>query len=143
MWSEICIFQGQKWINNVRLCLEDQLLHSSVYAHNSSCKELNKFGYSTHPYCYVDNGFCQVVLTDKQNLDALFTTVTVSDLAWPPEAVKAICDTLKVCHEIGSYDMIARDDERLTGVVPTFLTWLAQIANDYPILSNIACDLYR
>ena len=119
------------------------MLHSSVYADNSSCEELAKFGYSTHPYCYVDNGFCQVVLTDKQNLDALFATVSVSDLTWPPEAVKAICDTLKVCHEIGSYDRITGDGGQLTGVVPKFLTWLAQLVNDYPVLSNLACDLYR
>ena len=139
----IILFQGQEWINKVRLCLLDQLLHSSVYADNSSCKEIAKFGYGTHTYCYVDNGFCQVVLTDKQNMDALFTTVSVSDLAWPPEAVNAICDTLKLCREIKSHDVVTEDDGQFTGIVPKFLTWVAQLATDYPILSNLACDLYK
>jgi len=137
------IFQGQKWIDDVRLCLMDQLLHSSVYADNSSCKELSRFAYSTHPFCYVGNGFCEVVLPDEQNLNALFSTVSVKDLAWPPDATKAICDTLKQCLEKESNYMAADNNRSLTGIMPKFLTWLAQLVNDYPVLSNLACDLYR
>jgi len=136
------IFQGQEWMDDVRLCLMDQLLHSSVYADNSSCKELSTFAYSTHPFCYVDNGFCEVVLPDEQNLNALFSTVSVKDLVWPPDATKAICDILKQCLENESNAMAADNNRGLSGIVPKFLTWLAQLATKYPILNKLACFLF-
>lgn len=138
------MLQGQQWINRVRLCLEDKLLHSPVYADNSSCDQISSYSYHTHPICYVDNSFCNVVLLDKQNLNALFDTVTVKDLMWPPEATRAICDTLKLCNV---FDMnwlqknqseVSKEDR----VTADFLTWIARLAADYPVLTDIACYLY-
>jgi len=138
------ILQGQQWINRVRLCLEDKLLHSSVYADNSSCDQISSFSYHTHPFCYVNNGFCNVVLMDKQNLNALFETVTVKDLTWPPEATRAICDTLKLCNVMDmnlqkNQSDVSKEDK----FIPDFLTWIARLAADYPILTNVACYLYQ
>ena len=79
---------------------------------------------------------------DKQNLNALFETVTVKDLTWPFEATKAICDTLKLCNELEisqKYDTKAK----VTGLIPGFLTWIARLAVEYPILSYLACVWYQ
>ena len=141
------MLQGQQWINRVRLCLEDKLLHSSVYADNSSCDQISSYSYQTHPFCYVDNDFCNVVLLDKQNLNALFETVTVKDLVWPLEATKAICDTLKLCYifdmDLQKNQSDVHKEDKVTGFIPDFLTWIARLAADYPALTNIACYLYQ
>lgn len=82
---------------------------------------------------------------DKHNLNALFETVSVKDLTWPLEATKAICDTLKLCNQFNTnqkhYNVSM--EEKVTGFVPSFLTWIARLAAEYPILSNLACDLYQ
>ena len=132
--------QGQQWIDRVRLCLEDKLIHSAVYADNSSCDQIDSFSYRTHPFCYVSNDFCSLILMDKQNLNALFETVTVKDLTWPFEATKAICDTLKLCNELEISQIY---DTKATGNIPGFLTWIARLAAEHPILSNLACVWYQ
>ena len=80
---------------------------------------------------------------DKQNLNALFDTVSVKDLMWPIEATKAICDTLKLCNEMDTSQEYQNDGTDEGRVIPGFLTWIAQLAADYPILSNLACGLYQ
>ena len=74
---------------------------------------------------------------DKQNLNALFKTVSVKDLTWPIEATKAICDTLKLCNEIEMYQY------NNTKGAAGFLTWIARLAAEYPMLSNLACIWYQ
>ena len=80
---------------------------------------------------------------DKQNLNALFDTVSVKDLMWPTEATKAICDTLELCNELDTsqrYQGGVTDEGR---IIPELLTWIAQLAADYPILSKLGCVLYQ
>ena len=81
---------------------------------------------------------------DKQNLNAIFSTVTVKDLTWPLEATKAICDTLRLCNELEiSQQKYQYNDTMVREIVPGFLTWITQLAAKYPILSNLACVLYH
>jgi len=54
----------------------------------------------------VDDGFCEVVLPDKQNLNGLFSVVSIKDFAWLPDVTKAICDILNQCLENESNDTI-------------------------------------
>ena len=139
------MLQGQQWIDRVRLCLEDKLIHSAVYAENSSCDQIDTFSYRTHPYCYVSNSFCSLILMDEQNLNALFETVTVKDLTWPVEATKAICDTLKLCNQLETSQKYGTLPKVTTGrkLIPGFLTWMARLAAEHPILSNLACVWYQ
>lgn len=126
--------QGQEWIDSVRLCLLDELLHSSVYAENGTCGEISSFAYSTHPSCYVDNGFCTVILMDRQNLNATFVTVDTIDLLWPPEAARATYDTLKLCFMSNNYN-----NTQVTK--SSFSTWITHLTADYPVLSKLVRDL--
>ena len=88
---------------------------------------------------------------DNQNLNALFKTVTVRDLLWPFEATKAICDTLKLCYENEKYQYnnnskgaeMCNEIETYQYNIPGFLTWIAQVAAEYPILSYLACVWYQ
>ena len=143
------MLQGQQWINRVRLCLLDKMLHSTVYADNSSCDQLSSASYDFHAPCYVDNGFCDIVLKNEQNLDSLFKVVSLRDLAWPPDAVRSICDIMKLCNELDKHHRCQDDtcqNDIIKGNTPgvsMFLTRIAQLAAKYPILSNIACDLYK
>jgi len=120
-----------------------------VYAENSSCDQISSFSYRSHPSCYVDTGFCNVVLTNEQNLDGLFKTVSVRDLAWPPDAVRAICDTMKLCNQLDAHQTCQHDaclnnkEDKVTGFISDmFLTRIAQLAIKHPIISNFVCNLY-
>lgn len=78
---------------------------------------------------------------DKQNLNALFETVSIKDLTWPLEATKAICDTLKLCN---TFDRTSQNsDGKEAGFIPDFLTWIARLAAEHPTLTDLACDLYQ
>ena len=70
---------GQEWIQNVRVCLETNLVNSSVYLHNGTCDQLLQFGFSTHPRCYLVNGFCTVILKSFTNLVCLTKVFDVKD----------------------------------------------------------------
>ena len=142
------MLQGQQWINRVRLCLQDKMLSSSVYAKNGSCDQLSSAGYGSHAHCYVDNGFCDTVLMNNQNLNALFKVVSLRDLTWPPDAVRSICDIMKLCNELDKHhrcqdDTCQSDIKENTAGGSMLLTRIAQLAAKHPILSKIACDLYK
>ena len=129
----------------MRVCLEDKLLHSLEYTTNSSCDKIMTFGYQSHSHCYVDGGFCHLVLPDKQNLNALYMIVSIRDLVWPPGAIKAICDILNLCRQVDTnQNSVCEADEtsgggcnkeKVTGFIPHILTWITQIA-------GLVCNLY-
>ena len=90
------IFQGRRWVNSVRLCLMNQLLHSSVYRHNGQCSAISSFAYASHPYCYTSAGFCTVILRSWQNWRALSKTIDFRDL-FSSSGGRAMCSTLRRC----------------------------------------------
>ena len=47
------------------------ILNSAVYQSNGTCSELQGFAFSSHPSCYVDNGFCTDILLSAKNLYCL------------------------------------------------------------------------
>ena len=38
---------------------------------STTCKDLERVGFASHPTCYVDNGFCTDILTSGTNLVCL------------------------------------------------------------------------
>jgi hypothetical protein len=54
--------QGQMILRNIRLCLQEVL---APVASVMSCDEIQKFGISSHEYCYVDGGFCELKGMDR------------------------------------------------------------------------------
>ena len=55
----------------MRICLTKDLFNSDVYKSNGTCDELEIYAFSTHPTCYVENGFCTDILKSFRNLYCL------------------------------------------------------------------------
>jgi hypothetical protein len=88
--------QGQKWINNVRICLETALINSNVYKNKGTCQDILNYGFSTHPHCYLVNGFCSVMLGSANNLYCLTKVFDLSDFM-SKLAVNQVYEVLKNC----------------------------------------------
>lgn len=54
--------QGQIWILRVRLCLQ-QALPTTVNC-QTSCAQIESDAFASHAACYVDNGLCELRLSD-------------------------------------------------------------------------------
>lgn len=54
---------GQVWIGNVRRCLQ-QALGPTIGNYVYSCAGRKATAFDTHVQCYVDNGFCNLPLSD-------------------------------------------------------------------------------
>lgn len=73
--------QGWQWVNDVRVCLINEIANSMVFAspqdYSDPCSEVTDVAYNSHPNCYTQSGFCDVVLdsTDCSNLNGLWDTI--------------------------------------------------------------------
>ena len=55
------------------------LLNSTVYQSNGTCSKLERFAFSSHSSCYVDNGFCSDILLNATNLYCVSRVFDYSD----------------------------------------------------------------
>jgi hypothetical protein len=59
----------QDWSSAVRKCLQDALVHTTIDLRDSiSCDDLKALAFSSHVDCYIDNGFCDIELSDYGEL---------------------------------------------------------------------------
>jgi hypothetical protein len=54
--------RGQRWIDDVLVCLQQELQNSIDSA--TSCPEIRDIAFDSHPACYVDAGFCALPVLD-------------------------------------------------------------------------------
>jgi len=54
--------RGQAWIDDVLVCLQDEL-RASIDS-TSSCDEVRTLAFDSHPGCYLEAGFCGLSLAD-------------------------------------------------------------------------------
>ncbi|XP_019856292.1 PREDICTED: uncharacterized protein LOC109584838 [Amphimedon queenslandica] len=87
---------GQQWINKVRICLETALVNSTVYRNNATCEDIKDYAFKTHPQCYLDAGFCSVILDSPTNLYCLYKVFDVKDF-FSKLAINQVYQTLKSC----------------------------------------------
>ena len=102
----LCV-QGQGWIVRTRECLTATLFNSSVYQQNASCAAISKFGFASHPACYVNSGFCPIIGENLDNLYRLVSIIGVQDLL-KPETLAAMQGTLDLCAKLG-YHIVVHD----------------------------------
>lgn len=57
--------KGQKWLTDVRYCLQEKLHQSPV---NLSCKRLKKRALAAHYSCYLNTGYCLLPEHDKRHV---------------------------------------------------------------------------
>jgi len=66
---------GQRWIDDVRTCLQRAL--EDIDDEALSCEDVQELAYATHPDCYVQAGFCELGLSDAWTV---VNTVDLHDL---------------------------------------------------------------
>ena len=54
--------RGQRWIDDVLVCLQEEL-QASIDA-DSGCDDIRDVAFDSHPGCYVDAGFCRLPVLD-------------------------------------------------------------------------------
>jgi hypothetical protein len=59
---------GQAWSSAVRKCLQDALVHTIDLRDSISCDDLKALAFNSHVDCYIDNGFCDIELSDYGEL---------------------------------------------------------------------------
>ena len=77
--------QGKNWIEAVRPCLQEGM---EVLSDEASCRLVSDHGYSIHPGCYVDTGFCELPVSDML---AILNTVAPQDLGTQPFTTAIQC----------------------------------------------------
>ncbi|XP_011408989.2 PREDICTED: collagen alpha-3(VI) chain-like, partial [Amphimedon queenslandica] len=92
--------KGQTWIRNVRRCLMRAIVESNFYnSTNTTCDQLKKFAFDSHPKCYVDNGFCTDILISPnfQNIDCLASEVFIWTDFLNKFAIQQLITTSQLC----------------------------------------------
>jgi hypothetical protein len=91
--------RGRAWIDDVLVCLQDEL-RSSIDA-SSDCDDVRTIAFDSHPGCYLDAGFCQLSLAD------VFHVVGTVDLAdWlSADAARQVVRTAASCSKTHAWWM--------------------------------------
>ena len=82
---------GQLWIDDVLVCLQDEL-RASIDG-ETSCADVRTIAFDSHPDCYLAAGFCDLPLTDWL---LVFATVDATD--WlSRDALRQVRDVAAGC----------------------------------------------
>jgi hypothetical protein len=60
--------RGQKWLADVRLCLQQKMAKLPEYY---SCQQIRQASFRSHYKCYLETHYCQLPLRDKKHLFSL------------------------------------------------------------------------
>jgi hypothetical protein len=82
---------GRQWIDDVLVCLQDEL-RASIDS-ETSCPDVRTIAFDTHPDCYVAAGFCDLPFLDWL---AVFTTVDATDW-FSADALRQVRDVAHSC----------------------------------------------
>eukprot|EP01112_Ceratiomyxa_fruticulosa_P018856 TRINITY_DN608_c0_g1_i1.p1 TRINITY_DN608_c0_g1~~TRINITY_DN608_c0_g1_i1.p1 ORF type:complete len:350 (+),score=43.75 TRINITY_DN608_c0_g1_i1:76-1050(+) len=90
---------GQQWVNATLSCLQNALVPTYLNTSLPSCDDIMNTAFNTHPTCYLESGFCQMIKS-IQNMHALWNIYSLKDFlsirAW-----KQILDVIEGCAEDG------------------------------------------
>lgn len=87
--------QGREWMLNTMQCLQEALFPEAEGTSDiTTCEQLENYAFSTHPKCYIDNGFCTLPPSDWEKVVEIvgFTTMFGS---W--NAIKTEAETAAGC----------------------------------------------
>ncbi|OZJ06316.1 hypothetical protein BZG36_00725 [Bifiguratus adelaidae] len=87
--------QGQQWIDNVRLCLQQDLLKDANC--NSNCTAVNDDAFASHAGCYIQSGLCSLPPTDWIAIEETIGFLTIFE-TW--NAFKEALDAAGACAEL-------------------------------------------
>ena len=93
--------RGQEWVLDTMQCLQRALVPEAEgapqAANITTCAELDDYALSTHPACYIDNGFCELPVSDWEELVRIIGLKTAFG-SW--EAIKTEAEVGKGCEEL-------------------------------------------
>ena len=93
--------RGQEWVLDTMQCLQRALVPEAEgapqAANIATCAELENYAFSTHPACYIDNGLCQLPVSDWEELVRIVGMKTAFG-SW--EAIKAEAKVGVGCGEL-------------------------------------------
>ncbi|XP_003385151.1 PREDICTED: uncharacterized protein LOC100635304 [Amphimedon queenslandica] len=132
---------GQVWITNVRRCLMQSIVNSTLYnTANTDCGQFEAFAVASHPQCYTDNRFCSdILLSDQcQNLNCIQDKIYNDNKSWDKSSLNQIKTTTASCpFQIATFLSDApqcnRPDSSLVSAIQDYLDCTAR-AFDFIIL---------
>ena len=90
---------GKLWVDWTRQCLKKALVNFTTKSNDpKNCAKLYKSAFDSHPNCYVQAGFCKLLVQSDvlQSLTALFKVLEFKDLA-SLSSIKQMVLTAKSC----------------------------------------------
>ncbi|KAF8336221.1 hypothetical protein F5887DRAFT_987718 [Amanita rubescens] len=61
--------RGREWILDTMQCLQEALIpEAQGISEIMTCEQLDDYAFSTHPKCYIDNGFCTLPPSDWEEV---------------------------------------------------------------------------
>ncbi|KAJ7212452.1 hypothetical protein C8J57DRAFT_1141464 [Mycena rebaudengoi] len=86
--------EGQAWISNTMLCLQNALVPEATGAPGAeaTCEDLKTKAFATHAGCYVDSGLCSLPLKDWEKVSV--------EIVGPGTLVESL-DALKATASVG------------------------------------------
>lgn len=91
---------GHQWVNSVFQCLQRKNFeHSEKNKGNLTCSDIKQSSFDSHPDCYVNSGFCELLLIDQSNIMRLIK----KELFSMGTIIQGI-RILEICHERTSHE---------------------------------------
>lgn len=89
---------GKSWVMKTLVCLKKHLF-PLTQIRSTTCPEIHRVAFDSHPGCYVESGFCELFLDAtnlKKNIHALLNVYEVKDFA-SAIALKQVFQTAGMC----------------------------------------------
>ncbi|PHH63156.1 hypothetical protein CDD81_6207 [Ophiocordyceps australis] len=82
---------GREWIWNTMACLQRALI-APLDQDGATCDSIQQAAFKSHPTCYIENGVCNLSLSDVKQL-----IITIHSSLLVPDTIKQILETIKGC----------------------------------------------
>lgn len=60
--------EGERFLIRVRECLQREIRNHNFVKEKQTCSQVEEFAFETHAPCYVESGFCQLGLKDRNRV---------------------------------------------------------------------------
>jgi hypothetical protein len=127
--------RGQEWVLDTMQCLQCALVPEAEgapqAAHIATCAELEDYALSMHPACHIDNGFCELPVSDWGELVRI-VGLKIALGSW--EVIKTAAEVGMGCGELYLVSILAlRDFDSMvahdsSSVVKTTAMWIYCVA---------------
>lgn len=83
---------SQKWLQASRLCLQRSSQH--LASGNLTCEQMGDTALNTHVGCYVDTGFCELTVSEKNKIYWYLSSAMIYSAIW-----KQVLEVGQICRD--------------------------------------------